>query len=91
MTTLFKIAANPTNQSGISSKIWRIRRTGRRLQADWGPAEFDRRSRKVVSCTWRQGHEWTFRSEEAARADEARRVKEKLREGYQPHPRKART
>ncbi len=83
---------NKQNVSGMSYKIWKIARVGRRVRTQWGPATIDHSTRKVVPTRALQEFlsPSAFPSEAAARADEVRRVKEKLSEGYKPAPRRRR-
>jgi hypothetical protein len=81
MKTLFYMGAHPRNVSGVSWKIWKIQRKGKRLQTWWGPAHVVKR--KVVPKFKLQTQSWTFRAEQAAREDEQRRIREKENEGYE--------
>ncbi len=56
----------------------------------WGPAEFCTATRKVLPIRPLQSQDWTFPSENAARDEEARRIKEKRRAGYDTKPRRRR-
>jgi hypothetical protein len=84
MKTLFYMGLNPRTLSGVSWKIWKIQRKGKYVQAWWGPAHVVRR--KVVPKSTLQTAQWTFRSEDAARKEEHRRVADKLCEGYETKP-----
>jgi hypothetical protein len=86
MTTLFFLGRNPNNLSGVSWKIWRVHRTGKVVKAEWGPADLQARQVRFAGAS--QAKEWKFRSESAAEADLTRRVREKLREGYERKPRR---
>jgi len=85
MKTLFYMGSNKQNVSGVSWKVWKIQRKGRRVQTWWGAAHLVRR--KVVPTHSLQTKSWTFRTEEAAREDEQRRIREKLNGGYERNPR----
>jgi predicted DNA-binding WGR domain protein len=87
MKTLFYMGRNDQNKSGVSWKIWRIKREGKRLTTSWGAAEVGRR-RKVVPKYNLQTRSWTFPTEQAAREEEQRRIREKLSGGYQRTPRR---
>jgi hypothetical protein len=89
LKTLFYMGRNDQNLSGVSWKIWKIERKGKRLQTWFGPAEVSPR-RKVVPKYELQMRSWTFRTEKAAREDEQRRIREKLSGGYQRTPKRKR-
>jgi hypothetical protein len=42
-TTLYFTGPNPKNQSGVSWKLWRIRRAGCVVVISWGPARIVKR------------------------------------------------
>jgi hypothetical protein len=88
MKTFFFVGKNENNLSRISCKIWKIRRSGRRVEAQWGPARWDKQKRKVVPVGLLQRKAWSFRTREAAEHDAERRTQEKLREGYERVPRR---
>lgn len=89
MKTLFYMGANRRNLSGLSWKIWKIKREGKRLTTWWGAAEVSRR-RKPVPRYKLHTKSWMLRSVQAAREEESRRVREKLKKGYQRKPRPSR-
>lgn len=85
MKTFFFFGRNHNNKSGVSWKIWKIERRGTSLHIFWGPAVID--GRKVSPRGELQSKVVRFRSDAAARADEARRIDEKLGSGYERKPR----
>jgi hypothetical protein len=89
MKTLFYMGRNDQNVSRLSWKIWKIERKGKRVTTWWGAAEVGPR-RKPVPKHDLQTKSWTFRTEEAAREDERRRLQEKENEGYERDPRRSR-
>jgi len=88
MKVFFYTGRNPETISGVSWKIWKIERKGKRVQTWWGPAHVVRR--KVMPKTSLQTTHWNFRTEEAARRDERRRIREKLTGGYERTPKRTR-
>lgn len=80
MKTFYFMGTNPNNKSQVSWKMWRIARKGRTVKVSWGPAKIE--NRKVTPVATLQGKTWTFSSEAAAKADEERRIREKLNGGY---------
>ena len=88
MKILFYTGRNERNISRLSWKIWKIQRKGKRVQTWWGPIDVLRR--KPIPKSTLQTKSWTFRTEEAAREDEQRRIREKLSGGYQRTPRRSR-
>jgi len=87
MKTLFYTGRNDRNLSRLSWKIWKIERQGKRVTASWGAAEVIRRK---VAPKYLLSRSWSFRSEQAAREDEQRRIAEKLSEGYERTPKRKR-
>jgi len=82
MKILFFMGRNPDNKSGLSWKMWKVRRTGRSVTTWWGRAVV--KARKVVPAGVRlQEKKRTFRSVAEAVAHEERVVREKLAKGYQ--------
>jgi hypothetical protein len=77
---------NPRNKSGVSWKLWKVERSGRDLTVWWGPATL--RRRKPVPANTLQTQSWRCRTEEEARAQERRRIEEKLGKGYERMPRR---
>jgi predicted DNA-binding WGR domain protein len=86
MKVFFYMGRNSQTKSGVSWKIWKIQRTGRNVTTWWGAAEL--RNRGVVAKGRLQGKEIPFSSLEEAQAHEQRRIKSKLRKGYEPQPRR---
>lgn len=86
MKTLFFTGRNPDNISGVSWKVWKIQRKGRVVETRWGPIKIVRRRivhSRVLSCK-----RWPpFPTLRAAEAFYERKVREKLRAGYQLKPR----
>lgn len=81
MKTYYYFGPNYNNQSRVSFKMWKIVRLKRRVTVMFGAATIDRR--KVTPTGTLQTRSWTFRTEAAAKADEERRVAEKLKGGYE--------
>lgn len=81
MKIFFYMGRNDRNKSGVSWKIWKIERAGKHLQTWWGPAEVIKR--RVVPKLDLQTSKWRYPTEAAAAGDEARRIQEKLSEGYE--------
>ena len=73
---------NPKMESGVS---WKIVRRGKVVTARWGPVSLEKR--KVVVKGTLRWKRWPFRTEDAAKKDENRRIAEKLRKGYKRLPR----
>jgi hypothetical protein len=89
MKTLFFMGRNEKNKSGLSWKIWKIQRKGRRVFTYWGPVRLV--GRKVVPSGRLQsnvGRTPLFRTAEAAAAYVAVRVRRKLAKGYELSPRR---
>jgi hypothetical protein len=86
MKTLFYMGRNDRNVSRLSWKIWKIERKGKRVTTWWGAAEVGS-SRKPVPKYDLMSKSRTFRTEDAAREDEQRRIREKENEGYERNPR----
>ncbi len=76
---------NPKTKGRISSKIWKIECTGRTLR--WWFGSVDLISRKPQIKGTLRSETRTFRTEEAARADKARRIREQLDQKYFRKPR----
>ncbi len=81
MKTFFFMGRNPQNRSGVSWKIWKVERAGRRVVVRWGPAIL--RSRRPVFAHDPQERERRFATSEAARRFEESKIREKLRTGYE--------
>ena len=77
---------NPKTKGGISSKLWKIERQGCKLHVWYGPA--DMIGRKTVVRGELRHQVICYRTEEAARAGEAKRIQAQLAQGYYPKPRK---
>jgi hypothetical protein len=88
MRILFFMGRNRRTVSGVSWKLWKIRRQGRSVTALWGPAVLKRR--RVVPANTLQSRTWRFWSTTAAKASLVRRMASKLRKGYQRRTRAAR-
>ena len=87
MKIFFYTGRNERNVSGVSWKIWKIERKGKRLQTWWGPAEVLQRQ---VVPKFLQTWSANYPTENAAKEDEKRRINEKTREGYERKPRQVR-
>src|SRR5436190_21018169 len=81
MRILFFMGRNRRTVSGVSWKLWKIRRQGRSVTASWGPALLKRR--KVVPANTLQSRTWRFWSTTAAEASLTARMASKLKKGYQ--------
>jgi predicted DNA-binding WGR domain protein len=88
MKTLFFTGRNPDNVSGVSWKVWKIRRKGRVVETRWGPIKIIKR--KVVPTGTLQGKQWKFSATLAAEEFYDKKVREKQRKGYQVSPRRPR-
>ena len=89
MKTLFVTGRNPDNISGVSWKVWQIKRKSRVVETRWGPIKIVRR--RIVSSRLLSFKRWpAFPTLKAAEAFYERRVREKLRAGYQLKPRRRR-
>jgi hypothetical protein len=80
MKTFFYMGHNRKNVSGVSWKIWKIERKGRKVTFWWGPATIFRR--KPIPTSTLQKMEWRLSTEEKAIEVEGLRIEEKLRGGY---------
>ncbi|MBI5770016.1 MAG: hypothetical protein HZA93_19730 [Verrucomicrobia bacterium] len=89
MKTLFFTGRNPENQNGLSWKVWKIQRTGRVVETRWGPIKIIGRrivlSRSLASKRWP-----SFATVTEAKSFYDRKVREKLRKGYEIKPRRRR-
>jgi hypothetical protein len=85
----FFVGRNDDNLSRVSSKLWKIERRGRRITVFWGPAMFDRRTRKhvPVGVLQKKTHP-SFSSEMVARDFEIAIIARKENAGYQRTPRR---
>lgn len=86
MKTFFYMGRNNHNVSKVSWKIWKIERKGNRVFTRWGPAILVKR--RAVPKGNLQSKAWRFRSEEAAKDFERRRILSKLAKGYERNPRR---
>jgi hypothetical protein len=87
MKTLFFTGRNPSNISGVSWKVWKIKRTGRIVETRWGPIKIV--NRRIVHARGLPGKQWPpFESVTQAKAFYEAKVREKLRAGYELAPRK---
>jgi hypothetical protein len=84
MRSFFYMGVNPKNKSGVSWKIWKIERSGRRVRVQWGPAILVNRSVRPKGSL--QDKTLSFSSEGAARSYERSRVRSKLTKGYERKP-----
>ncbi len=83
--TLIFMGPNSKTTSGVSWKIWRVRRSGVRVHAEWGAGTVERRRARFVRSP--QAKTWTLRNVEAAVAEMARRIARKHAKGYKTLPR----
>jgi hypothetical protein len=88
MRVLFFMGRNSRNVSGVSWKLWKIKRRGRSLTAFWGAAVLQ--DRRVVPANTLRSRTWTFRTPAAAEASLKARIDEKLRKGYERRTRAVR-
>lgn len=72
---------NAANKSGLSWKIWKVRRDGRAVTVFWEPARLVKR--KVAPAGTLQSKTLRFPSDGAAGEYERRRIREKLGKGYE--------
>jgi hypothetical protein len=82
----YYMGRNAANKSGVSWKIWKVRRAGRSVTASWGPARLVKR--KVVPAGTLQSKALRFTSPGAACEYERRRIREKLGKGYERRTRR---
>lgn len=87
MRIFFYVGRNDALKSGISSKLWKIERSGRVVQTWWGRAKYDVKSRRVRPEFELLNKSWRFPSEERAEAAMKARIAEKIKEGYERSPR----
>ena len=85
MKIFFYTGRNPDNQSGLSWRLWKIERRGRKVHVWWGPVKILRR--RITPTATLQTKSWTFPSEERAREEESARIQAQLRQGYERKPR----
>ena len=79
-TTLYFTGPNPKNQSGVSWKLWRIRRAGRVIVISWGPAKIVKR--RPVFIYEQKAAPYKFPTIAAAQAFRSKCLNAKLRAGY---------
>jgi hypothetical protein len=60
--------------------MWKIERRGRTVRVWWGPATVEKR--KIAKAASLQTKSWTHSTIDDAKADEDRRIQEKLKGGY---------
>jgi hypothetical protein len=88
MKTLFFMGRNEKNKSGVSWKIWKISRKGRRVITHWGAARIvGRKVRAVGRMQSNIRRTPAFTSVSEASAYMKRRILTKLRKGYEVTPR----
>lgn len=90
LKTLFFTGRNPANVSGVSWKVWKIKREGRVVETRWGPIKIIGR-RIVYARALSSKRLPAFPTLKAAEAFYERKVREKLRSGYQLQPRRRRS
>jgi hypothetical protein len=81
MKIFFYMGRNSANKSGVSWKIWKIKRSDRTVTVFWGPAKLHRR--KVTPVGTLQSKTRRFRSAEVARDFEIGQIQSKLNKGYE--------
>jgi len=81
MKILFFMGRNASTRSGVSWKIWKIRRRGPTVMVSWGPARLQKR--KPVLSPSARVLEYSFSSLDEARRFETDKINEKLRKGYE--------
>ena len=87
MKTLFFTGRNPANASGVSWKVWKIKREGRVVETRWGPIKVV--NRRMVHSKVLPHKKWpAFETIEAAKEFYEAKVQEKMRAGYEVKPRK---
>jgi len=80
MKVFYYMGPNHNNKSRVSWKMWKIDRRERTVSVWWGPAIIVKRS--VTKAATLQSRTWTYSTIAAAKADEERRIQEKLSGGY---------
>lgn len=84
MPEFFYTGSSTDTKSGLSWKIWRIRRSGQTVTISWGRAAIEKRRPVPVGAL--QSKTLIFRTEAAARSDVERRIAAKLTAGYERTP-----
>jgi predicted DNA-binding WGR domain protein len=87
MRIFFFIRRNPALNIGVSSKMWKIERSGRQLQVWWGRAKFNEKTRRPEPEYGLLTKIWRFSSPEEAIANMKKRIDSKRKEGYEQTPR----
>lgn len=80
MKTFYYLGPNKNNKSRVSWKMWKIEQKERHVTVWWGPATIV--GRKITPTSTLQTRSWKYSSEDKAKADEKRRIEEKLSGGY---------
>ena len=88
MRNYFFMGLNSRNKAGAAFKIWRIARESSAVTTWWGAATLVQR--RVVPANTLQSKTVRFRSEEAAKAHEKRRIDSKIAKGYERRPAQSR-
>lgn len=86
MKVFFFIRPNPRNLDGMSYKVWKIEQKGRRVTVWWGPVKVVKR--RILPLGRLNTKSWRFGTENAAKANEARRIGEQIAQGYERTPRR---
>ena len=84
--SFFYMGGNPKTKGGVSWKIWKIARHSRTITFVWGPALVQKR--KILPVGTLHSRKRTFPTVQLARDHEAKRIKEQVRKGYEPTPRR---
>jgi hypothetical protein len=87
MKIFFYVGRNEENLSGMSSKIWKIQRTGRSVTTYWAGAKMAK-SRKLAAVGKFSSKKTTFPSLRDAEEFESRIILRKLKSGYERKPRR---
>lgn len=91
MKVLFFMGRNKKTKSGLSWKIWKIERKGRRVLTHWGPARLvGRKAVPIGMLHSNRDRTPPFATVEAAAAYVQARVRRKLAKGYEIQPRRRR-
>jgi predicted DNA-binding WGR domain protein len=88
MRVYFFFGRNEELKGGLSSKIWKIERRGRVVQAWWGRAKYDTTTRRLRPQFELLTKAWRFATAAQAIATMDARIDGKLKEGYQRSPRR---
>ena len=87
MKKFFYMKRNPRNISGVSFKIWKIERKGRKVTTWWAPAECTHHKVHIAKGRTFRRHVLHFRLDQDAIDHEKRRVKSKKAKRYVQFPR----